>query len=126
MPPPAPVEATASQAAEAADQHSDFYQATKASIFNALINTIDLAQLAQLDVKAAGEETRLRILTRDGFRCFAPGCERRATICDHILSRRNGGSDDDGNLRSACSLHDNRIKEDASGQRRSGGRPGGV
>ena len=57
-PRPAPVEATASQAAEAADQHSDFYQATKASIFNALINTIDLSQLAQLDAKGAAEEMR--------------------------------------------------------------------
>ena len=30
-------------------EQSDYYHATKTTIFNALINTIDLAQLAQLD-----------------------------------------------------------------------------
>jgi pilus assembly protein CpaF len=39
-------------------EQSDYYHATKTTIFNALINTIDLAQLAQLDVKQAGEEIR--------------------------------------------------------------------
>ena len=65
--------------------------------------------------------TRLAVLTRDGFRCATPGCERRASIADHIISRRNGGADDMGNLRSLCSVCDNRVKQDASGQRRSGG-----
>ncbi len=39
-------------------EQSDYYHATKTTIFNALINTIDLAQLAQLDLKTAGEEIR--------------------------------------------------------------------
>jgi pilus assembly protein CpaF len=39
-------------------EQSDYYHATKTTIFNALINTIDLAQLAQLDLKAAAEEIR--------------------------------------------------------------------
>ena len=39
-------------------EQSDYYHATKTLIFNALINTIDLSQLAQLDVKQAGEEIR--------------------------------------------------------------------
>jgi pilus assembly protein CpaF len=39
-------------------EQSDYYHATKTTIFNALINTIDLAQLAQLDTKQAGEEIR--------------------------------------------------------------------
>jgi pilus assembly protein CpaF len=39
-------------------EQSDYYHATKTLIFNALINTIDLAQLAQLDTKQAGEEIR--------------------------------------------------------------------
>ncbi|MDO8322420.1 MAG: CpaF family protein, partial [Phenylobacterium sp.] len=39
-------------------EQTDYYHATKTTIFNALINTIDLAQLAQLDVKQAGEEIR--------------------------------------------------------------------
>jgi pilus assembly protein CpaF len=44
-------------APETADQ-LEFYQATKTAIFNALINTIDLSQLAQLDAKGAAEEIR--------------------------------------------------------------------
>jgi pilus assembly protein CpaF len=39
-------------------EQSDFYHATKMTIFNALLNTIDLAQLAQLDPKDAAEEIR--------------------------------------------------------------------
>ena len=39
-------------------EQSDYYHATKTLIFNALINTIDLAQLAQLDTQRAGEEIR--------------------------------------------------------------------
>ncbi len=39
-------------------EQSDYYHATKTTIFNALLNTIDLGQLAQLDLKAAAEEIR--------------------------------------------------------------------
>ena len=39
-------------------EQSDYYHATKTTIFNALLNTIDLAQLAQLDAKSAAEEIR--------------------------------------------------------------------
>jgi pilus assembly protein CpaF len=44
--------------AEVVREQSDYYHATKTTIFNALMNTIDLAQLAQLDTKAASEEIR--------------------------------------------------------------------
>src|SRR5688500_14009866 len=37
-------------------EQSDFYHATKTTIFNALLNTIDLSQLAQLESKVAAEE----------------------------------------------------------------------
>lgn len=37
---------------------SDEYFQTKTTIFNALIDTIDLSQLAQLDIESAGEEIR--------------------------------------------------------------------
>ena len=40
------------------DARSDSYFETKTTIFNALIDTIDLSQLAQLDAQAAGEEIR--------------------------------------------------------------------
>ncbi|MFT3997196.1 MAG: ATPase, T2SS/T4P/T4SS family, partial [Asticcacaulis sp.] len=39
-------------------EQSDYYHATKTAILNALLNTIDLSQLAQLDQKAASEEIR--------------------------------------------------------------------
>ncbi|RZJ32190.1 MAG: CpaF family protein, partial [Brevundimonas sp.] len=48
----------AQQVAEIVREQSDYYHATKTTIFNALMNTIDLAQLAQLDPKAAAEEIR--------------------------------------------------------------------
>ena len=44
--------------AEIVQEHSDYYHTTKSTIFNALMNTIDLAQLAQLDTRAASEEIR--------------------------------------------------------------------
>ncbi len=43
---------------EIAREQPDYYHATKTTIFNALMNTIDLSQLAQLDQKAASEEIR--------------------------------------------------------------------
>ncbi len=39
-------------------EQSDYYHATKTTIYTALLNTIDLSQLAQLDQKAAAEEIR--------------------------------------------------------------------
>ncbi len=44
--------------AEIVHQQSDYYHATKTTIFNALINTIDLSQLGQLEAKAAAQEIR--------------------------------------------------------------------
>ena len=40
------------------DNRSEEYYATKTTIFNALIDTIDLGQLAQLDQDSAREEIR--------------------------------------------------------------------
>jgi 5-methylcytosine-specific restriction endonuclease McrA len=48
-----------------------------------------------------------------------PGCRRRASIADHIISRREGGSDDKSNLRSLCVACDNWLKEKADGTRRA-------
>jgi pilus assembly protein CpaF len=39
-------------------EQSEYYHATKTAIFNALLNTIDLSQLAQLDTKQAATEIR--------------------------------------------------------------------
>ena len=43
---------------EIAHQQSDYYHATKTTIFNALLNTIDLSQLGQLDTESAAQEIR--------------------------------------------------------------------
>ena len=39
-------------------EQSDYYHATKSTIYTALLNTIDLGQLASLDAKTAAEEIR--------------------------------------------------------------------
>jgi len=52
-PPPPPKEKIA-----AVDNRSDEYYRTKTEVFNALIDTIDLSQLAQLDQESAREEIR--------------------------------------------------------------------
>lgn len=53
-PPSEPSPAPASVSAD----HNDSYFETKTTIFNALIDTIDLSQLAQLDMERAAEEIR--------------------------------------------------------------------
>ena len=62
-------------------------------------------------------EARLRL---DGNRCTVQGCDLPAVVVDHVVSRRNGGSDDLACLRSLCRTHDNRFKEDHTGRRRGG------
>ena len=52
-PPPPPKEKVT-----AVDNRSDEYYRTKTEVFNALIDTIDLSQLAQLDQESAREEIR--------------------------------------------------------------------
>ncbi|WP_131196361.1 HNH endonuclease [Lichenihabitans psoromatis] len=62
------------------------------------------------------------IFARDGGGCTAPGCTSRGVVVDHIVSPRNGGSDEASNLRSLCRAHDNQVKEGPDGTRRGGGR----
>jgi 5-methylcytosine-specific restriction enzyme A len=53
----------------------------------------------------AWQETRQRVLARDGYRCQIKltGCHGRATTVDHIRSLAEGGSmTDESNLRAAC------------------------
>lgn len=71
---------------------------------------------------AEWRSTRTRILKRDDYRCVAiiDGliCGDRAIIVDHIVRRRDGGTEDDRNLRSLCRDCDNRMKEKWDGTRR--------
>src|SRR3990167_2198319 len=55
-PKPAPAPAPAAQVS--ARHHSEEYYDVKTTVFNALIDTIDLTQLAKLDTAAAREEIR--------------------------------------------------------------------
>jgi 5-methylcytosine-specific restriction endonuclease McrA len=62
------------------------------------------------------QSLRMSCLKRDGFACQV--CGDKATIADHIISRRNGGSDTLTNLRAMCRTCDNKAKEDHMGVRR--------
>jgi hypothetical protein len=62
---------------------------------------------------------RIKVFERDHWHCVIPGCGQPAKVCEHIVSRRGGGSDDMSNLCSLCRDHDNHFKEDASGARRN-------
>ena len=47
--------------------------------------------------------------------------QKLAVVADHIIARKAGGADALHNTRSLCRLHDNRFREDPTGQRRAGG-----
>ncbi|HEX4105584.1 MAG TPA: hypothetical protein VHX92_05075, partial [Rhizomicrobium sp.] len=55
---PAPAATPAAKPAKVVDDRSEDYYQIKSTIFNALIDTIDLGQLAQLDAESAREEIR--------------------------------------------------------------------
>lgn len=59
----------------------------------------------------AWRTVRARVLKRDGYVCQLRliGCTDRATTADHIIERRDDGSDDPANLRGVCaSCHNKR------------------
>ena len=58
-------------------------------------------------------------LERDHHRCVA--CGERGFIADHIVCRKDGGTDTLANLRTLCRTCDNRVKEGRSGKRGNGG-----
>lgn len=50
---------------------------------------------------------RRLVLERDGYRCKVPGddgrpCDAYASHVDHVVRRRDGGTDAPANLRAAC------------------------
>ena len=67
------------------------------------------------------KQLREAALLRDLYRCAVPGCRRMANVVDHVVHRRSGGRDELSNLRCLCAEHDNQVKEDAQGKRRSNG-----
>jgi hypothetical protein len=64
------------------------------------------------------KELRSSCLARDNHTCVVEGCNNRAIVADHIVSRRAGGADALHNLRSLCRLHDNQARERNDGTRR--------
>ena len=74
----------------AVDNRSDDYYQVKTTIFSALIDTIDLAQLAQLDVDSAREEIRdivNEIITIKNVVMSIAEQERLLTdICNDVIS----------------------------------------
>lgn len=53
------------------------------------------------------QETRKRILKRDGYICYLCGGPGAQSV-DHIIARANGGTNDDSNLAAAHSLCNSR------------------
>jgi hypothetical protein len=55
------------------------------------------------------KQTRLRVLFRDLWRCFVPGCEVTASVADHIIAVYPEMPDslffDEMNLRASCKPH---------------------
>ncbi len=81
-PKPAPVKATA----RASDHRSENYYQIKTTIFNALIDTIDLTQLAQLDAESAREEIRdivNEIICRSRMLCMSIS-EQEALLAGYL------------------------------------------
>lgn len=69
---------------------------------------------------------RQRVLNRAAGVCEVDGCWERAAVVDHIEARPRGvegmcSADREENLRALCRRHDNEVKEDRLGRRRSGG-----
>jgi len=66
-------------------------------------------------IRGISRETRARVLERDGYTCQSCGAEAgqehpetpgKKTLLQigHVLDKSKGGSDDEGNLRTQCSL----------------------
>ena len=70
----------------------------------------------------AWRELREQRLRFDRHTCIVPGCGARAVVVDHIESRERGRAVPIARLRSLCRDHDNQVKEDRHGKRRSGGK----
>ncbi len=71
---------------------------------------------------SAWRRLRAAALRRDRHTCVVPGCGQPAVVVDHVVRRRDGGTDTLGNLRSLCRQHDQQVKERPSGKRANAGK----
>jgi 5-methylcytosine-specific restriction enzyme A len=90
--------------------------------FDSSIARVPSKQVDPYYVSPEWRALRIACLCRDRYKCTAPGCTNTATVADHIVSRKAGGPDTLDNLRSLCRSCDARIREDASGRRKAGGK----
>lgn len=67
-------------------QQTDQYYATKTAIFNALIDTIDLSQLAQLDTESAREEIRDIVVEIIGIKNVVMSISEQEYLLDDICN----------------------------------------
>lgn len=64
-------------------------------------------------------QRRAEVLARDPI-CMVPGCGKPSKHADHVITRRNGGSDDASNLQGVChSCHSAKTATEDSGFARS-------
>ena len=68
------------------NQQTDQYYATKMTIFNALIDTIDLSQLAQLDAESAREEIRDIVTEIIGLKNIVLSISEQEELLDDICN----------------------------------------
>jgi len=76
---------TASQPRRTGTRNESYYD-TKSQVFNALIETIDLSQLASLDVDAAREEIRDIVNDIIGFKNFAMSISEQEELLEDICN----------------------------------------
>ena len=67
------------------------------------VDQIDLIPTPRSSRKQIPFITRARVVARDKFKCVTCSAERFLTI-DHIVPVSKGGTDDEGNLQTLCSI----------------------
>ncbi|MEM0985364.1 MAG: CpaF family protein [Pseudomonadota bacterium] len=81
-----PAPAQTPDRARESDSRSEQYYNTKMTVFNALIDTIDLAQLAQLDAESAREEIRDIVVEIIAIKNFVMSISEQEQLLDDICN----------------------------------------
>ncbi|MBK8455736.1 MAG: CpaF family protein [Phyllobacteriaceae bacterium] len=81
-----PVEQPPAEAARPARERSEAYYDTKSQVFSALIDTIDLSQLAKLDQESAREEIRDIVNDIIAIKSFAMSISEQEELLDDICN----------------------------------------
>jgi pilus assembly protein CpaF len=81
-----PAQPPAPEPVKQVDKRSEQYYQTKMTVFNALIETIDLAQLAQLDAESAREEIRDIVVEIIGIKNVVMSIAEQEQLLDDICN----------------------------------------